>query len=198
MKLPAQVTVMVRGARTQWEKLSPREQFILLGLFIFLFSTATYLLGGQLSTAFSTQAAQLAEAELNLKRTTILLDKYGKLSAKRTSIQNRYLQLEVKEGEGARTLLDKLLRAKAGTTTNLSIVDGQRKAFTGEFERFPLTVKFQTADLTSLVNFLYEAIYGPRPLLVSRLEIQRNRAGDRLDVDLDVSSLQRIASDKRG
>lgn len=140
--------------------------------------------------AFADQNKEELELQVAMKNIAVALERYTKLDGRRAAIEARYKQVEIKEG--ALSHLETIIKQKAGIGPgNFSIRELPAKEFGGNFEQLSFSVKFSTSDLSSLVAFLREVVYGEKPLIVGRIDVQMNRRQDALDVELDVSTIRR-------
>lgn len=178
--------------RAWYGKLSKRERHLLSAPLIVVALLLVYvILYRPVASAFAAQRSELAEADLEIKRISALLDKYTRLRAKRQEIENQYREIEIKEG--GLTLLENLIRTKLDAAPGSFTIkerDNPSREFGGNYEQQPFNVRFNTTDLGKLVYFLQEMVHGPKPLILRKIDIRRR--GERLEVDLDVSSIRRI------
>ena len=143
------------------------------------------------STQFQEQDQRLTESKKNLERAAVLLDSYVKLSARKQQIEKEYQQIELKEGGLA--YLEKLVREEAGVTEGFKIVDSPPKPFGGGYEQTSFAITFGEPNLDKLVSFLTALVKGRQPFILSKLDVQKSRRGDRLDVDIEASGIRKIA-----
>ena len=188
--LQLQWKAVVQYLTAQWHKFSRREHAMIAGAALVLVFTLCYLVYEPIQDAFDAQAVALAEAQGRTRTIGGTLEGYLKLKARRDLIESRYREVEFKEG--ALSHIENLIRTKALVTSGYTIKDNTPRPFGGSYEQVPYSVRFQISSLSALLDFLKEVVHGPRPLILSRLELQKSRIGDRLDVDLDVSSLRKI------
>jgi len=140
---------------------------------------------------FVDQSAQIDALEGKRKEVIENLAKYTTLNARRQIIESEYTKAEIKEG--VRSHLEKLLREKAGVTTgSYTIRDKPTSEFGGSYELAPFSVTFPAVTLQGVVDFLREVTHGPRPLVLTELEMKKGRMGERMDVSADVSSIRKV------
>lgn len=145
---------------------------------------------GQIAAYFNEQALRLNQVEARLGETTNSLQKYLDLKARRDAIESRYREVAVQDD--AVSHLENLIKTKAGIQQGLfTIRDSPANPFGGNYEQLPFSVKFNTTNLQALVDFLREVTEGPKPLVLSRLDLNRRRGSDRLDVEISLSSIRR-------
>lgn len=190
MVFPERVQALWDRAVGEYKRFSPRERNLVLAAFATVVLIGTYLVYEPVAEAFSSQAIAIADAEQSVKRLSLELERYGKFESRRREIENRYKEVEIKEG--AFSYLETLLREKAGVNAGFNIKDTPGRAFGGDFEQVTFLVKFSTTDYERLLQFLKELVYGARPLILGKLDVQMNRRQTALDVDLEVSTIRRI------
>ena len=177
---------------TQLERLSNRERGILVVSVIILVLFAASKIYTSVSMVYSLQSANLEQAQRDLDMAGKLLQRYSKLKARRTEIEAKYKQIEIKEG--GLSLLEDLVRNKAGVASGFVIKDGPIRQFGGNYEQAPFSVKFPIVSLERLLEFLEAVVHGPQHLVLTKLDLKKGRASDRLDVELDVSTFRRLKS----
>lgn len=184
---------LVAAARAKWAAFSSRERFIVAigGLIAVLFPI--FMVVSRVSEIFSDQALELATAESDFQESTTLLQRVVKLKARRDQIEQMYEKLSKSQNldEGSRPLLERLVQEKAGVTSGFNIDAQNPTPFGGNFEKTNFKVRFDITDISRLVTFLVELANGPRQLILTRLDLRKSRAGDKIDVSLEVSSFQR-------
>lgn len=167
---------------------SGEKRLILIGLFV-IAMLGGYSVFTPITDAFYRQEAELkalTEAERNV---VSHLERYQKLIAKKSGVEQRYKELEFKEGEVS--FLEKLVQDKAKIPFGrYTIRPGKDQDFGRAFKLLQFSVKFDTSSLESLIAFLTELVQGDRPLIVSRLDIRKNPVTNLLGVELDVKSIR--------
>lgn len=170
--------------------LSAREKgLIVAGTFV-LFLVGLYKVYEPVRDVFSQQIQDLQKVEGDARSASALLERYSKLKAKRDSIEREYKEVEFKEG--ALSHLENLVKNKAGVSAGFTIKDSPPVEFGGEYEQTLFSVKFTTTSLPGLVDFLKELSQGPKPMILGKVDIQRSRFADRLETDIDVSSIRKV------
>ena len=164
--------------------LTLREKVILGVAALLVFSYLTYMVIVPVRAAFVTQGDELARLTSELEGVDRVLDTYVKLKQRRDQIEQAYSDIEVKEGD-----LERIIREKIGTSTIPTIRAAEPEEFGGNFQQTAFKVSFQVSSVDSLVNLLKELVTGKTPVILTRLEMQRRP--DRLDVEIDVSSIRR-------
>ena len=176
-------------AKEQFSKLSRREQGIVAAGVLFVVAMCCYWIYLPISESFAEVNKHFLDAQIRAKASAGALERYLKLKARKDAIETQYREVEFKEG--ALSHLENLIRNKAGIASGFTIKDGQPRPFSGVYEQLPISMKFSTTNVPALVDFLKEIVHGTRPLILSRMDISKPRRGDRLDVDIDVSSLRK-------
>ena len=171
--------------------LTPRERYVLIPLAAaFVVSYISYSVYIPLRDAFDAQATELEKVEQDLKTLPFVLNRYQRLVARKSQIEEEYKEVEIAEGE--RTFLEKVVQEKVGNASGFEINLRPVSSFGGNYQQAPFSVKFYTSNLQSVVDFLTEVVLGKKRLLLTKIDINKSRAGDRLEVDVDVSSIRKI------
>lgn len=174
----------------KFQALTQREKaIIVLAVSVALFMLC-YQIYEPIRRVFREQADQLVALEGSMKTVAPGIERYVKLRARRDGIEEEYKEVEFKEG--ALSHLENLVKGKAGVTAGFTIKDNPPKEFGGNYEQTLFNIKFTTTNLESLVEFLRELTYGAKPLVVSKVDIQKSKFADRLEVDVDASSIRRL------
>jgi hypothetical protein len=169
--------------------LSSRERGLILVASIAVGCMGLYQIYEPVNALFLSQNQRISSLEENVKALGPSLERYAKLRARKDIIEQEYREVEFKEG--ALSHLENLVKSKAGISTGFTIKDSPPKEFGGDYEQTSFSIKFTTSNLPSLIEFLRELAYGTRPMILGRLDIQRSRFAERLEVDLEVSSIRR-------
>lgn len=185
-----QLNLLLQQTLEKYKKLTSREHLIISCAIVTLILMATYKIYEPIQAAFTNQNTQLAQVESQAKTVGPMLERYAKLKSRRDAIEREYKEVEFKEGELAH--LEILVKNKAGVSSGFTIKDNPAKEFGGNYEQTPFSVKFNTSDLPSLIDFLKEVTQGARPMILSKLDIQRSRFADRLEIEADISSIKRV------
>ncbi|RIL09570.1 MAG: hypothetical protein DCC75_06240, partial [Proteobacteria bacterium] len=135
------------------------------------------------------QEQRLSTAKNDIETVALGLVRYNKLIARRQAIEDTYSKMEF--SEGALSYLDKLVREKAGIVGGDPIKAMRPKPFAGKYEQDPFTIRFTITDLPRLVDFLFELVRGPRPMILASLDLKRRAAGDALEATMDVASIRK-------
>lgn len=171
-------------------KMSSREWAVIFFGASLLFVLIAIEIVSQIDAFFDEQTLRLTQVEERLGQTTNSLQKYLDLRARRDQIESNYREVAVQED--VLSHLENLIKNKAGIQQGLfTIRDSPPNPFGGNYEQLPMSVKFTTTNLQALVDFLREVSEGPKPLILSRLDLNRRRGADRLDVEISLSSIRR-------
>jgi hypothetical protein len=137
---------------------------------------------------FVTQSQQLESLKSDLKTVPHILDRYRKVSKKKQDIEKEFQQVEIKEGE--QTLLETILSGKvdAGFDINPGVI----RAFGGNYEQASFSVRFTITSLNGLIDLLTEISTGAKRMLLTSLSVSKDPSGDRLRVEISVSSIRKI------
>jgi len=171
-------------------KLTFREKTIIAVCLALALVFGLYNMYQPLKASFARQSAQIEKLQTDSETVTHLLNRHLELSTRKNEIEGAYQQIAGRGG---------MLSYIEGVITNkmsiqqsdFEIREQATRSFAGDFEQAPFLIKFNTQDFPKLVEFLAELAHGPRPLIISRLDLKKTRAGDALEVEIDVSSLRR-------
>ena len=167
---------------------SGREQLLMLGAIIVAVYISGSMLTEKVSYAFHTQSEDIERLGKDLKALPFVLERYKKLQSRKKDIENEFKSLEM--DEGLLSILESILKSKLGSS-KFNIEPRKEMKFGNDYEQIPASVKFSVGDIRTLVAVLQEITEGKQKLLVTRLDVQKNRIGDALDIDMDVSSLRK-------
>ena len=175
-----------------WKRSAERER-VLIGVSIVAIAVAAvYQVAAWGGQVFAAQQERLSEAQKDADRAAQLLQSYLKLSAHKQQLEKQFEQVENREG--GLGYLENLVRNEAGVTEGFAIKDSPVKAFGGNYEQAPFNISFSITSLEKLVAFLKALVHGSQPFILSKLDIQKSRRAERLEVDLEVSSIRRVST----
>lgn len=178
-------------ASAWYRTLSQRERVAIVVMAILGTTFALYLSIIPIVDAFAAQSEEIKKVEQDLETASVLLEQFMRVKARRDEIEAEYKSVEFKEGD--LSYLERLVREKMGLGSGAFTINQRAPTSFGDvYEQSPSSIKFATTSLESLLSFLTELSYGAQPLLVTRLDISKTRGGERLDVDVDVSSIRRV------
>lgn len=180
----------IRIALAKYQGLTAREKIIIIVALIVAVFIALYQIYEPIRGSFQNQQERITALEASMKNAGLSIERYIKLKARRDKIEQEYKGIEFKEG--ALSHLENLVRTKAGVSSGFTIKDNPPKEFGGNYEQTLFSIKFTTTSLDSLLNFLKELANGPRPLIISKIDVQKSRFAERLDVDIDATSIRRL------
>jgi hypothetical protein len=174
----------------QGGKFSYREKLIVAAGCTFILVSLAYMIYEPVQRAFSEQGQRLEQSDQEMEKVAIALARYSKLKARRQIIENSYKEVEI--SEGVRSLLSGIIESKAGIPQGQFDIDARdARPFGMNYEQTPFRVRFIITDYSRLVAFLKEIVLGPKPLILTSLEIKKRQTADGgLEVDLDVSSIR--------
>ncbi len=173
---------------TEYRKLSGRERGIIGLLVVVAAGMGLWGIYEPIARRFDDQWTRLEKTLETVQTSSASLERYLKLKSRRDMIEREYRGVEIKEGAYAH--IENLIRTKLGLSTGFTIKDSSPKSMGGNFEQITYTVKFPIPALQPLVDLLKEITTGERPLLLSSLEVVKNRRGDSLDVTFEVVSIR--------
>lgn len=180
----------------KYEAFSARERkMILLGTFAVFF--VIFVKGVKVSKAgLEEQEMEFQKTKADLSLASGLLKSYQKLKLKRDDIEKYYEKLEF--NEGALSYLDALIKQKLGDAVkqNFNITPRPPQPFGLTFELNPFSIKFTVPSLEKLTEFLKEAVSGANPMFITKLDMTKNYRGDGLDVEVELSCIQKAGTTK--
>lgn len=178
-----------------WSDRSPRERALLGGLAVFFaFMVIWPAVIQPISQAFARQSQELEEITLTYTAAPDILARYAKLTARRKDLEKFYSGVDV--SSDPLSYLERLLRdtAKASGTYNVTPREGTQLG--GKYAHKIFIVNFQSASLENVASFLKELTTGPQPMLISQINLDRRATTSMLNVQLEVSGFESIASAK--
>ena len=187
-KIRTQLQPSIAKASAVMSRLSGREIGLVAIAALAVVVIAGWTVAESVLESFNQQSIRIASLEESLKLLPSRIETYARNKAKRDAIEEQYKGIEIKEG--ARSYLESLVRDRAGVATGFTIKDASGGSFGKDYEQTIYTVKFTTANLQGLVDFLRELSFGKNPLIVGRLKIDMSARNDTLQVEIDVSSIK--------
>lgn len=184
----------VSGIKTKFSailgRMSMRER-ALMGAAVFVgLVILSYNAIEKTAAEFAELGLQIKQAQSDVELLPANLSKYTELKAKHDAIKSLYEGIEIQEG--ALSYLEKLIRDKAGLPSGqFNISDPPPRPFGKEYDQLPFLIKFSTVDFKGFIEFLKELVEGQKPFIISRLDLNRRRGSDRLEIELEVSSIRR-------
>ena len=176
--------------RGRFAQLSQRERLLVLGAAVIGGILVLAYFAGPVTTAFRQQSAAITRARMDASTLPAVARRYLEIKARRAAIENRFKQVEFREGT-VLSHLEQLIRDKAQIPAKeFNIRQGEARDFGKDYEQTPFTVKFSTTNLAALVEFLKELVEGSKPMILSRLDVTRRRGSNRLDVEMDASAIK--------
>ena len=178
-------------AQEVYQGLSARERIIVLSSAVVIVLLLAYSVLEPISQHLDRKERELQALKTDFREVDLLVATYKKRKAKRDAVRQRYLEVEI---TNVRSHLETLLQNKARVEQGrYSIKPGATSQLGNEFERVGFSVKFDTTSLSDLVNLLQEITRGSKPLVLSRLDIEKSRRSDKLTVAIDVSSIRKAS-----
>jgi hypothetical protein len=146
------------------------------------------------STAFARQSQELADITLTYTAAPDILARYSKLMSRRKDLEKFYSGVDV--SSDPLSYLERLLRdtAKASGTYNVTPREGTQLG--GKYAHKLFMVNFQSASLENVASFLKELTTGPQPMLISQINLDKRATTSMLNVQLEVSGFETIATNK--
>ena len=163
-----------------------------------VFSIGAYSLVEPLSNSIKTQDQELKKAKDSLALLPNQIEKYFLLHARQSEIEKQYQEVSFPEGE-VLSYLESVIKEKGGVekNTDYKINEQPQKEFGGKYIQEPFRIELYLQSEDSLAKILNELVRGPRPLVLSRLDIKGTPNKSRLIVNLEVSSFRRNNSGEK-
>ncbi len=184
----SQIIELTRKGVAWFYALSQREQGMVVAGALVLMVVGLNQAYTPIRDVYTHQADRLAELHRHATAAPAVVERYSRLGARREQLEKRFKEIEFKEG--ALSYIENLVRQQPGVAPGFDIREGTPKAFGKSFEQQPFLVRFQTTNAAGFVEFLRSVTRGERSLLISKLEIQKPRRGDRLEVDLELNTIR--------
>lgn len=174
----------------QWFKnLSGREKVIIGGGLCALIPIFVYQLAYlPVKELVEDQTSVLSKLQEDYKTVPFILDRYRRFNTKKQQIENEFKEVEIKEGE--QPFLESILTDKVDA--GFDITPDPVRTFGGNYEQAPFKVRFSTANINKLVEVLTEISTGKKRLLITGLNVSKDTNGDKLRVELNVSSIRQL------
>lgn len=192
MKLPFKEILAPLTVRAlKWFKtLSVREKVLILGGVLVIGFVLVVNLALVTVAAFDEQAIAITTAETDMETAKSLLRAQTRLIQQRNLLEDRYRKIEFREGP--LSYIEGLITDKLSLPSNkFSINPKPPQPFGREFEQSTFNLKFRVNSLEKLVNFLSSLNSREKPMIISRLEMNKSPDGNNLDVSLEVSCIHK-------
>jgi hypothetical protein len=184
-------TTARRRLNDEIRKLSLREKLLCFAAFIAVASFVVSWSVENVRQRFEVQSLEIESSQRAVQEVAKGLVLYAQLSEKKRAIEERYKQIEI--AEGVRSHIEELLKTRGGITSGYTIREQPTTSFGGNYELAPYSIRFSSTSVSNVITFLGELVHGPKPLILTDLEIKRTRIGDRLDININVNTIRRIA-----
>lgn len=172
-----------------YAKLSGREKGLIGAAILVIALIVFYLTVGKVYAVFLEQKLAMADIESDVTGLKYRLESYINLKQRREGIEDQYKAITFPEGE--RTYLVNLIKSKVGADPQ-SLEKRDEEKFGGNYMQLPFGIKFNTTNLPGLIDFLKELVEGAKPFIISRLELNRRKGFDFVEVDLVASTIRRV------
>ena len=188
----------IEQAKTWFFTRDRREQtllfsMVLLGFFIFFYISVTSVSG-----SLRESESRVAKLKQALDTVTEIRKRYISLKDKQKGIEASFSEMKWDQSEGEMTYLEglksRLLAGSESQNERFKIEPLAIVPFGDKYERAQFKLTVSVTDLNALVGFLSEISHGNRPLLITRVRVERRPAGDSLSVQLDISSIRAKAA----
>jgi hypothetical protein len=186
----SQLPVLLERARVLYGGLSERERKLLAVGILVTIVIAVLAVTQPIRSIFAEQNLELEKVIMESQQISTELTRYQRLISRRREVEQEFKSVELKDG--ALSHLEGLIRDKAGIGQGaFTIKDQAPRPFGNDYQQTFFTVNFATTDYPKLIDFLQELVAGKQPLLLKRLSLKRSRGGEKLDVDIEVSSISK-------
>lgn len=171
-----------------------REQLLLLSMVGVVLCMFSYAIVSSLTSSLNERESRVAKLQQDLDTVTEIRKRYISLKEKQKGIEASFSELQWDQNEGEMTYLEglktNLLAGAESQTERFRIEPLATVPFGDKYERAQFKLTITVTDLAALVGFLSELSHGNRPLLITRVRVERRPAGDALSVQLDISSIR--------
>ncbi len=178
----------------KWMKSLTQKEHILLAVacvfVLFWLSGIVYeSVTGKLDKHEKTLKTELTK----LKSVPEVIETNIKLRKRKAEVEEKLKGVELSQGGLAH--LEQLIKTKAKISEkDFSIKPKSTRKISERFEQTPYSVKMEVTEYKNLLSFLRELVNGPKRMVLNTLNLTKSRNGQKLAVDLEVSSLKRIGS----
>lgn len=180
----------IDALKVRFFKLSKREQAIIGVLIAYVVVWSGYTAFEMTRDAFEAQSLKLAKLEGQVKNAPRASQGYLKLLRRRKAIETRYKSLASTSSASAR--IESALKKFDKIDSNTVKLDQKMsRTFADGFEQLQYQVEFQIEDYPQMAEVLKELSSGEPALQLLRIKLSRLRNGQRLGVELDMSSIRR-------
>ncbi len=169
-------------------RMTEREKLLIIGMVVAAIGLSTWSITTSLIDSFSLQRRKIESLDRNFVSAGLVLDRYEQLQRKLTEMQQTFKN----EGPpgGMRSYLEESITKKAGVTApNFTIKAGLPIQIGDTYSKFPYTVTFSTTSIGKIVDFLEDITNNESNLMLTKLEINKGRMAEKLNVVVDVSNI---------
>ncbi|HMO02763.1 MAG TPA: hypothetical protein PKD37_06860 [Oligoflexia bacterium] len=176
----------------QLAKLSMRERLLTILAAIVLTLIVIYgLIYQPLKNRLLSNATLFEQRKAEMATLAMMIAENNALKKRKKAIEQAYQEVEI--AEGALTLLESMIRLKLGLAPGAFLIkDRDPTPFGGGYEQTSFSIKFTTVELDKLVEFLKELTTGSKPMILKSLSLKRRNIDNKLDVDMEVTSIRKI------
>ena len=175
-----------------WQQRTPREKVVASLAGVFLLVTVVYPTCIEpIVTAFADQSQKINTLQGTYKATPDVLDRYSQLVARRKEIDSFYSQADL--SADPLSYLEGLLKDTAQAAGSYEVIPRPGIQLGGKYTHKFFVVKFKASSYENLVAFLKAITTGKQPMLISQINLDKQGAGDSLNVQLEVSGFESIA-----
>lgn len=178
--------------------LSAREKFMALVAVLVLLSLGGYSLVEPVGVLMQKSSQELKKARDSLGLLPTQIEKYFILNSRQKEIEKRYQKVSFPDGE-VLSYLEGVIKEQGGVekNTDYKINEQPQREFGGQYIQEAFRIELYLLSEESLAKILSELVRGPRPMVLSRLNVKSTPNKSRLIVNLEVSSFRRsIESEK--
>lgn len=174
-----------------WKKRTPREKVVAVLAGLFLGATIIYpLLIEPVLVAFAEQTGKIDSLRRTYAITPEALERYSKLVVRRSEIESFYSQADL--SADPLSYLEGLLKDRAQAAGSYEVTPRQGIQMGGKYTHKFFLVKFKTSSYENLVDFLKALTGGKQPMLISQINLDKQRSGETLNVQLEVSGFEEL------
>lgn len=186
--------VLIDRIKVWYSARDKRERILLFSMVGITGFICLYIVITSIANSLSDREARVAKLKQDLDTVTEIRKRFISLKEKQKGIEASFSEMQWDQTEGEMTYLEELkTRLLAGAESQAERFRIEPLAtvpFGDKYERAQFKLAITVTDLNALVGFLSEISHGNRPLLITKIRIERRPAGDALSVQLELSSIR--------
>jgi hypothetical protein len=167
-----------------------RERLLALAAISALIVIATVEGLSIVSDKLDSQERRLQQVLNDVDLVSAGLFRHKNLKSRLNAIEDSYKEVQF---DATEAYFERLIKQKAGivNSKDFSIRSRPSKDFGGGFKQTSFFIKFTISDPKRLIEFLKELAQGPKPVIISKIDIKPRKAKDALDVEIEIASIKK-------